>query len=94
MHEDVLDVVFPSDDEATKSVHPGEEPLHFPASASVINAAACAHPGVCICGSNGSGHRKAPCRKLSGPDISLSYGNYSNKKTSHKLLQTQQLYPL
>ena len=30
--EEVLDVVFPSGDEAAEVVHPGEEPFHFPAS--------------------------------------------------------------
>ena len=29
--EEVLDVVFPSSDEAAEVVHPGKEPLHFPA---------------------------------------------------------------
>jgi hypothetical protein len=35
LHEakEVLDVVFPSGDEAAEAVHPGEEPLYFPASA-------------------------------------------------------------
>lgn len=35
MHEaeEIFDVVFPSGDEAAEVVHPGEEPLHFPASA-------------------------------------------------------------
>jgi hypothetical protein len=35
MHEaeEVLDVVFPSGDEAAEVVHPGEQPLHFPAPA-------------------------------------------------------------
>ncbi len=31
--EKVLDVVFPSRDESAEAVHPGEEPLHSPASA-------------------------------------------------------------
>ena len=30
--EEVLDVVFPSGDEAAEAVHPGEEPLHLPSS--------------------------------------------------------------
>jgi hypothetical protein len=29
--EEVLDVVFPSGDEAAEAVHPGKESLHFPA---------------------------------------------------------------
>jgi hypothetical protein len=35
MHKtkEVLDVVFPSGDRAAEVVHPGKEPLHFPASA-------------------------------------------------------------
>jgi len=35
--EDVLDVVFPSGDEATKVVHPGKEPFNLPASAIASN---------------------------------------------------------
>ena len=31
--EEVFDVVFPSSDESSEVVHPGEEPFHFPASA-------------------------------------------------------------
>ena len=31
--EEVLDVIFPSSDEAAEVVHPCEEPLNFPASA-------------------------------------------------------------
>ena len=31
--EEVFDVVFPSSDEAAEGVHPGKEPLHFPAPA-------------------------------------------------------------
>ena len=31
--EEVLDVIFPSGDEAAEVVHPREEPLDFPASA-------------------------------------------------------------
>ena len=31
--EEVFDVVFPTGDESAEVVHPGEEPLHFPASA-------------------------------------------------------------
>ncbi len=42
MHEaeEVLDVVFPSGDEAPEVVHPGEEPLHFPAFSIAAELAA------------------------------------------------------
>jgi hypothetical protein len=38
--EEILDMVFPSGDEATEVVHPGEEPFHFPASAIATQWAA------------------------------------------------------
>jgi hypothetical protein len=38
--EEVLDVVFPSSDEAAEVVHPGEEPLHFPAFSITAQLAA------------------------------------------------------
>lgn len=38
--EEVLDVIFPSGDEAAEVVHPGEEPFHFPAPAVAAQLAA------------------------------------------------------
>jgi hypothetical protein len=38
--EEVLDVVFPSSDAAAEVVHPGEEPLHFPAFSITAQLAA------------------------------------------------------
>jgi hypothetical protein len=38
--EEVLDVVFPSGDEAAEVVHPGKEPLHFPAFSITAQLAA------------------------------------------------------
>ena len=38
--EEVLDVVFPSGDEAAEVVHPGKEPLHFPALSITAQLAA------------------------------------------------------
>jgi len=38
--EEVLDVVFPSGDEAAEVMHPGKEPLHFPASSIAAQLAA------------------------------------------------------
>jgi hypothetical protein len=42
MHEaeEILDVVFPSRDEAAEVVHPGEEPLHLPAFSIAAERAA------------------------------------------------------
>ena len=38
--EEVLDVIFPSSDEAAEVVHPGKEPLHFPAFSIAAELAA------------------------------------------------------
>jgi hypothetical protein len=47
--EEVLDVVLPSGDEAAEGEHPGEEPLHLPASAIASQLASilgsCGRPG-------------------------------------------------
>ena len=40
MHEEVFDVVFPSSDESAEVVHPGKEPLHFPAFSITAQLAA------------------------------------------------------
>ena len=37
--EEILDMVFPSDDEAAEVMHPGEEPFHLPASAIAAQGA-------------------------------------------------------
>jgi hypothetical protein len=42
--EEVLDVVFPSSDEAAEVVHPGKEPLHFPAFSIAAQLAAILTP--------------------------------------------------
>src|ERR1035438_3962565 len=42
--EEVLDVIFPSSDEAAEVVHPGKEPLHFPAFSIAAQLAAILTP--------------------------------------------------
>jgi hypothetical protein len=42
--EEILDVVLPSGDEAAEAVHPGKEPLHFPAPAVAAQLAAILTP--------------------------------------------------
>ncbi len=42
--EEVLDVVFPSGDEAAEVMHPGKEPLHFPAFSIAAQLAAILTP--------------------------------------------------
>jgi hypothetical protein len=51
--EEVFDVVFPSSDEAAEVVHPGKQPLHFPASSIAAQLASILTPvAVAPVGSN------------------------------------------
>jgi hypothetical protein len=51
--EEVLDAIFASSEEAAEVMHPGNEPLHFPAFS--IAAQFAVHPEFCVCVRAGSG---------------------------------------